>query len=231
MRGSQGEAFSDVQSEAASPCDPDLLNSLNFFIRQTEVKRLINQILTAQSRSGFKSLAVLSEFPGEGKTFFIAALALAYVRFLPSRVLVVNTVRQTRNRALFLESILGMHVPETQAGKGLMEPGRIDLLTTDGNEPGPFDSSDFHVASWIEEAAERYDVVLVDTCSMASVGADNIDPIIVARHVDASVLLTSGRSIDRTTLIRIKRRLRRYGIRPLGTIYNTGVAGGWKSRR
>ena len=208
-----------------------VLDSLNDFIKHTEVKRLINQILSAQAKSGFRSLAVLSEYPGEGKTFFVAALALAYARLLPSRVLVVNTVVQPRSRGLFLESILGMHAPVSRQTRGLVEPGRVDLITTHGDDFGPFDSSDFHVASYIEGLASRYDVVLVDTCAMSAAEKENIDPIIVAKHADTSVLVTSPRSLDRSSLNRVKRKLRRYGIRPLGTVYNTGVTGGWMNRR
>lgn len=209
----------------------NVLDSLNDFIKHTEVKRLINQIVTAQSHTGFRSLAVLSEYRGEGKTFFVAALALAYARFLPSRVLMVNTVSQPRGGGLFLESILGMHAPESHSRRGLVEPGRVDLITTRGSEGGPFDSSDFHVASYIEGLASRYDVVLIDTCAMSEAGKDNVDPIIVAKHADTSVLVTSPRSVDRSTLTQLKRKLRRYGIQPLGTVYNTGVTGRWMNRR
>ena len=205
----------------------DVFNSalqyLTSYIRHTEFKRLFNQILTAQEQGGFRSLAVLSEFPGEGRSFFVSGLALAYARYLPSRVLIVDSVNQTVGKCLYLESVLGVHEPELVGGRSLAEPGRIDLVSTRTNGSGSYDSSDFQIGRYVEAMRDRYDVIIVDTCSLNSVGQHYIDPVIIAHQVDATILVTSLRSYERPILQRIKQKLKRYGIVPLGTVFNSGA--------
>ncbi|MGI6524181.1 MAG: hypothetical protein ACOX2O_02665 [Bdellovibrionota bacterium] len=209
-----------------------IIESLNSFIKRTEIKRLINQILTAQASRNFRSLAILSEYPKEGKTFFTAALALAYARFLPGRVLVVNTVPQSKSGNTLLKSIIGIHLPVRLNKYELGESCRIDLITARSDlMDRRAISPDFQISSYIDKFADSYDIVFVDTCAMSDLNDDLVDPVIVAQHVDASILITSPKSLDRSSVRRVTGKLHRYGIRPLGAVYNAGVMGGWTSRQ
>jgi Mrp family chromosome partitioning ATPase len=204
-----------------------VLRLLSEFVRGTEVKRLINQIINAQNRNNFRTLVVLSEFSGEGKTFFTAAMALSYARFLANSVLIVNTIPQQGQGDTLLRAIVGRHSSSTIKGAN----GRIDLITARTDGVGKFDSPDFQVAYYIDRFANNYDLVLIDTCAMSMNDSKYIDPVIVARYAEASVLITSNRSVERTTARRIVQKLNRYGIRPLGTVYNSGATNRWMSRQ
>ncbi len=196
---------------------------LNDYIRCTEFKRLMNQIVMAQVNGGFRSVAILSEFAGEGKTFFAAALALAYAKYLVGRVLIVDTVRQPNNHTLYHKAIRGQYAPDTLQSQPDVSPGLVDLLTTGETEAAAHGTSDFILCSYIDTIKHRYDLVIVDTCAMAGANKDNIDPIIAARHIDTSILITSNRSVERVALDNIKRKFEQYSISVLGTIFNRGT--------
>jgi Mrp family chromosome partitioning ATPase len=221
----QFDTQGDWNGEASRlPEKRSLLPILNEYIRGTEFKRLMNQIAVAQSRMDFKSLAVLSEYPGEGRTFFVAAMALAYAKYLPSRVLIVDTASRGSGQLQHFQCVMGMHLPQTMQSKGLIEPGVVDLVAMNEKQAPTADHSDFQIRQYIASLQDRYDLVIVDTCALSSVSRGKIDPVIVAQHVDTSILITSELSLERETLARIKRRLQRYGIEPLGTVFNTGIA-------
>ncbi|MCB0352887.1 MAG: hypothetical protein KDD64_05155 [Bdellovibrionales bacterium] len=202
----------------------ELLGSLSAYIRKPGFKRLFNQIVTEQANTGFESLCVISQFSGEGKSFLVSALALAYTKFLQSRVLIVETIQQTTARSLYLESVLGEHLPELSALHGGSEPGYIDLLTTSGSEEGTFDTADFHIGEYIANVKSRYDVVLVDTCALGDSDENNLDPFIVARHSDRALLLFSPISAGLVEIQESKKELERCGVSLLGAVYNRSVA-------
>lgn len=195
---------------------------LNDYIRGTEFKRLINQIIMAQVNNSFRSVAILSEYSREGKTFFAAALALAYAKYLVGRVLIVDTVRQPSNHTLYHRAIRGQYAPDLSHPQTDISPGLIDLLTTGETETAARGTSDFILCSYIDTIKHRYDLVIVDTCAMAEANKDNVDPIIAARHIDTSILITSSRSVERTVVGSIKNRFEQYNINVLGAVFNRG---------
>ena len=207
--------------------DSGVLRLLSDFVRGTEVKRLINQIINAQNRNNFRSLVVLSEYPSEGKTFFTAALALSYARYLASNVLIVNTIPQQGQGDALLKAVVGRHNSSTLKGAN----GRVDLISARMDSAGQFDSPDFQVAYYIDKFASNYDIVLIDTCAMSMNASEYIDPVIVARYAEASILITSSRSVERSTARKIVQKLNRYGIKPLGTVYNSGAVNRWMNRQ
>ena len=213
----------DLGSAPAPSGSNPLLQTLDEYIRSTEFKRLINQIAVAQARSDFKSLAVLSEIRGEGKSFFTAALALAYARHLPSRVLIVDTVTPSGREQSCFQPLVGMHVPHSLQSRGLVEPGRIDLVCTNQSSANGAAQSDFQIGQYLSSLADRYDLIIVDTTALAASCKDKTDPLIVAQHVDVSILLASSYSLDKEILSGIKRKLQRYGIEPLGIVFNAGM--------
>jgi len=221
MIGSGLASIREPHAEAVVEGHP-LLQLLELYIDDTDFKRLINQIAVLQARSNFKSLAILSELPGEGKSFFTAALALAYARHLPSRVLIVDTTSSSRKPSCFFQPILGMHIPRCLRSRGLVEPGVIDLISSfqASEDAGPH--SDLQFGEYISSFSHRYDLILVDTAALSAPSHAEIDPVIVAQHTDSSILLTSHHSLERETLMRLKHKLQRYGIEPLGTVFNVG---------
>lgn len=206
----------------------DAENPLCDFIRYTEFKRLLGQIVTAQTEQGFKTVAVISNFPGEGKTFLTSALALGFSRLLHKRVLVINTVSQTHHGSVLAEHLLGPHSQQglrQRASASDQSPGAIDLISTKsivGEGKNEHDSADFQIGPYIDTFRDNYDVIFFDTCALSKVKKTNIDPIIISKHTDASVLVLSKRSLKRDVLNKVKSELQRRHIFPklLGTIFN-----------
>jgi len=192
------------------------------FIGHSEIKRLVNQIISAQNELMFKSLAILSEFPGEGKTFFTAALALAYAKYVPGQVLIVNTIPQSKGSEGLLRSVLGVHRPMRRGTDN--SSCKVDLITAKNDMRSRWrESPDFLISAHIAKFSNSYDIVFVDTCAMSVADVDCVDPIILAQQVDASILLTSQKSLERSAVKSITTRFKRYGIQPLGSVFNSGA--------
>jgi Mrp family chromosome partitioning ATPase len=209
------------------------------YIRHPSFKRLLNAISTAQERDRLKSLAVLSYFPGEGKTFFVSVLALGYASFLRKRVLIMDTVSQTRNESFYMGTVLG--APEDDP-MTTGPSGTIDLVTTrnlHGTVPtaaelhalGPdervddrigYDTADFQIGPFLTGLSPSYDLILLDTCALTEVTKDHLDPIILAQQTDGSLLVTSDASMDRAVVQRVASDLSRAGVKIAGTVFNSG---------
>lgn len=200
-----------ASKEAAAPADNSV--PLEEYIRGSRFKRLLNQVVALQAEQNLKSIAVLSAGPGQGKTFLAAALALGHARFLSSRVLLVDTVHQPRNRSLRLERLISRN------GSNGAE-GSVDLLTTRSLEGGEQESNDFRLSNELRAWSEEYDVVLVDTCAIDSADENKIDPVIVGSQVDGAFLVTTKAVEDRVVMRQIAAMLKRSRVRLKGVIYN-----------
>lgn len=216
------------------------------YIRCSEFKRLLDQIHTLQETQDLKSLAVLSEFAGEGKTFLISVLALGYASFLRKRVLIMDTISQTRDESFYLTNVLGSQLMMDGQGEGT-DKGIIDLITSrslyrqiqlyEQHEPIPaleaelpvpyderfgYENSDFQIGSFVASLYDSYDLILLDTCALKDVEKENLDPIILAKQAGAAILVTSQRSLERSTMGKIKKELQRSNVTLVGTIFNDG---------
>ena len=188
------------------------------YLRQPEFKRLLTQVSSLHEKRRFRTLAVLSEFSGEGKSFCTAALALGFAKLLRKRVLILDATFQPSDEALFAETVYGDE-------KGAdTSTGSIQFLSTRSSENPPSDISDFQMGNYLASLRNQYDLILLDTCAMSNVQPDNMDPVVIARNADECVLVTSQRSMDRDLLERISSDLKRWEIRLLGSIFNSGVA-------
>lgn len=213
----------DLTAEGSAPAaGSGIRESLFDYIRSPAYKRLLDRVSAAQAGEGFKSVSVLSRLPGEGRTFFVSVLALGYAVYLRKRVLIMDTVSQTRNEALHLATVLG-ELPSS--GR---RPGSIDLITTKtlgrAGSPGPVgcDAADFQIAPFMAALGPSYDLILLDTCALSAVTEEHLDPVILAKGGDAAILVTSPRSLDRDSIARVQSELSGSGVKLLGTVYNSG---------
>jgi Mrp family chromosome partitioning ATPase len=188
------------------------------YLAYTECKRLLNQIVVNQQKQGFKTVAVLSNMAREGKSFFVLSLALGYATLLGKRVLVVDVVNQTSDRSLFRETILGEERTEQGVACGLVE-----LLSTRNKDGRSAEATDFQIGPYVDSIKDLFDLVLYDTCALDSATKENIDPVIIARSADVSILVTSPRSIGGDLISRTKERLERWDIKLLGMVFNDGI--------
>lgn len=238
-----------VNHEEARTAPPSKAYEILFdYIRDPEFKRLLNQIVVAQERKKFKSIAVLSQLPEEGKTFMISVLALGYATYLRKRVLIMDTVSQTQNESFYVGRVLDREQDKKGHGKNAYG-GIIDLITTVNlqqrtalpfgaskhptlrivdppalyEETRGYDSTDFQVGPFMDTMAPNYDLVLLDTCSLTANDKTKLDPVILARQSHAALLITSERSLYRESLLRVRDDCSRYNINLLGSIHNPGA--------
>jgi Mrp family chromosome partitioning ATPase len=192
---------SDMESEYYAE------SSLYEYLQHAQFKRLLSQIRSAEEVAGVRSIAIMSEFPREGKTFFTSVLALGYASLLKRRVAIVDTVTPRRKRdwapmqyPLHGDFIGSLHV----------------------NDVTP-DASDFQIGEYIATLERDYDLILLDTCSLAAANEFRMDPFIISSHADAALFLTSKRSLGKDQLIRLRRDVSRWKINVLGTVHNEGA--------
>lgn len=201
-----------------------LLPPLFQYVRTTPVKRLINKILAEQQRTEFYSLSALSEYPGEGRTFLVSAVALGYAVFLNKRVLVIDTTHQEETARAYLGPVLSRGQFSEKKETGV--PGVVDVVTT--KTLGSFaDGQNSHIAdfgmrAYIESVRSDYDLVLLDTCALSCADLESFDPLILAEQTDQSILITSKRSLKRELVDRVKADLAQCEISLLGTVFNHG---------
>ena len=84
-----------------------------------------------------------------------------------------------------------------------------------GNE-----SSDFQIGTYVNYLSAKYDLVILDTCAITDSDINNVDPIIIAKEVDTSILVTSEKSMSKDSILTIKQEFDQYGIPLLGNVYH-----------
>ena len=216
------------------------------YIRLPQCKRLINRILTAQQEYDIRSLAVLSHFPGEGRTLLVSVIALGFMTWLDKRVLIVDTVNQTREESFFFRNVMGNN---SQEGIPISpRAGCIDLVTSHSLQTKNLllldhrvkaalcsqapamlsarpdqDTSDFRIISFINSVKSFYDLIIMDTCALTDVNENTHDPMILGQHIDATILLISEEALEKHVLGKLINNLKHHRIEPLGVVSNLGV--------
>lgn len=184
-------------------------SSLYEYLQHAQFKRLLSQVRTAEERAGVRSIALLSEFPREGRTFFTSVLALGYASLLRRRVAIVDTVTPRGKNAL-------------KSWAPTQYPLHSDLIGSLHVQDVARDASDFQIAEYITSLERDYDLILLDTCSFQTSNDYTMDPLIIAHHSDSALFLTSKRSLGKDQLLRLRREVNRWQIDILGTVHNEG---------
>lgn len=231
-------------------------DAMSGYLRLPEIKRLVHRIASTQNEDPYKSLVILSEYPGEGRSFLVSLLALAYASILKSRVLILDTVSQTRESSFHSSSII-RDASSLQEAPGSRDDDSqfrgvtgVDLIATRAMQPSglvrshtsnqtngtskTFQTSDvallqtaeFLMKPFIAALSPSYDLILLDTCAMSAVSGDNFDPLVLARQIERAVLLLSPGSRNRGTAQTIKKRLDQEGVSLMGVIHNNFLTKG-----
>lgn len=206
--------------------------TLRFFVALSECRQLLHTIRSRQSEMGIKSILILSQYPREGKTFLSSVLAEAASSLLHQRVLIVDTASTAPTESPYRDYLRSNQ--SMTAGSDHKTPGSIDIVLAkqvrhNRNSDFPKDTasqgvagvtSDFEVGAYLTAIREQYNLVLVDGCALDLVGRDSLHPSILASHSDASLVVTSSRSIQRHSLTAMKQLLTKNRICPLGFVHN-----------
>jgi len=170
-------------------------------------------------------LQVTSSNPGEGKTTTVANLALAMARTGKQVVLLDADLRKPRAHSFFdvpiepgfTDVILGnaaprdvLHVVENNGGvlavipSGALPPGPSELL---GSE---------RARTVLEQIAEQSDLIVIDSPPVLPVS----DALVIARHVDATLLVANATETSLPDLEEAYERLIKADARVVGTVLN-----------
>jgi len=204
---------------------PALYDRLKDLMHYSELKRLAYNILAQQQKKRFRTLAVLSAFPMEGKTLFCAAAAMAYVDTCRSNVLVVDTTTYHNPKSLNLKDCLdpsfpqidylslaerrtksngtnGAHAMPIDPRLARQQPTvEIEVVKNTAVSVSVIKESDHALISKVaEEGAGQYGLVLLDTVPLMAGNKGNIDPLLVAHLSDASVLIASPKLLNSSDL-------------------------------
>lgn len=202
---------------------PFLANSAFYsYIRCSDFKRLLSQVSSLVENNQVKTLAILSAYPQEGRTFFVSALALGYAVLLKKRVLIVNTALRQRKDSLNIQKIYFdelQHAPGVRDGQHVRA---IDLMSPkmNSNDVSQADTVDFQIGRYISVYKNNYDLILIDNCALNVHDEKTIDPIVIAGQADASLLVTSEKSLKKGPLEEMKELLTKWRVRVVGTIHN-----------
>lgn len=234
-----------IEVQAAIP------SILRGYIQRPECKRLVRELVTQQEESGARTLALVSQLPGEGRSFMTAAIALSYSQFLLKRVLVIDTVQAALRTSSVLKNFLaddcceGPRPTPPKRGVGAIEMVAPDVLNdlvggrmrAGSVEPYllgttvPFERDtvqhqgiDFHLGAYLDNVENRYDLILIDTCAFSEAAHNQVDPALAAAVSHMVVLVTSARSVNQETIAAVQKTLSQNRISLFGTLYNSGAA-------
>lgn len=215
---------------------------LKEFVQYSELKQLAFNIAMLQRQNMFHSLAVLSFFPGEGKSLFCATAAMAYAEASRSRVLVIDTTTLQNRGSLALRDCFNppspavdlMTMDEIRKGSANVPLSRGDSGGAQDetiHEPEIVTSSHFKAISGQEsdpdllrrvaqEKSKSHGLLLLDTAPLNSRNKSNVDPLVVARQSDASILIVGRKLLNATDLSACLKIARDPTLRLVGVVAN-----------
>jgi Mrp family chromosome partitioning ATPase len=172
------------------------------YISQAELTSLVESFRALQDEQKFRSVAIISEFDDEGKTFVTATLALAYAARSKKRVLVVDTTADSNSSPN----------PEPHSLNPMLDKHEaVDVVDA-------FDENGLSVL--LSGVTTQYGLVLVDTTSLRKKNKQNLDPSAVGRQCDAAIWVSSNQEGDVGVSSENHQRLIGSGINLVGVIHN-----------
>jgi Mrp family chromosome partitioning ATPase len=215
------------------------------FVQYSELKQLAFNLTMLQRQKLFHSVAVLSFFPGEGRTLFCATAALAYAEASRSRVLIIDTTTLQNRGSLNLRDCFSPPSPSVDVQKMTdirgnpddgpgSEHGRHNGAHANVHESEVVSNTRFKTVSG-EEADQNllrsvtqkesasHGLVLFDTAPINSRNKNNLDPLVVARQSDASILIVSRKLLNAVDLNACLKIARDPTLRLVGVVANEDV--------
>lgn len=172
-----------------------------------------------------KILQVTSANPGEGKTTTAVNLAVALARAGRRVVLLDADLRKPRLQAFFdlavepglTNSILGQ-VPPTEVGHLVeRDAGSLTVVTSGPLPPGPSELlGSERTTTVLRQLEEMADIVIVDSAPVLPVS----DALVLAKKVDATLLVANGRRTTSTHLEDAIELLLQVEANVIGTVLN-----------
>jgi Mrp family chromosome partitioning ATPase len=206
--------------------DTNVLQQVTEFVHYAEFKRILDRVVNAHLQDKVKSIAILSELPGEGKTLLTAALAVGLSELLNSKILVIDTQTFAAPNSLTLDRAL-----ETDELPSAAKPTqktllvKADLLPMSRQQNKSKDGIvEYKINDLIQEYSSRYDLLLFDTSALSAKNRNNIDPWVIARHVDTNILVVGDETLKKNMSPSFNERRLSDKLKICGLIYNEGAS-------
>jgi Mrp family chromosome partitioning ATPase len=216
--------------EQRSRIEENQISKLRDYTSQPKIKRLISSIILKQGETNFKSVAILSELPREGRSFITSLVAFCYAQMYQKRVIIIDLSNPNKTNSWNFVNLISANDlnnikednPNSYCIHLLVAKPQPDLInknisTTTINESCT--QLDL-LKITLDSLKPSYDLILLDTNAMSDNKTDKPDSINSAKMADRSILVLSEKTLTREKLIQIKSRIVSAGIEVLGTIHN-----------
>lgn len=176
-----------------------------------------------------KVLQVASTYPGEGKSWVTANLAVTFAQAGKKVILIDADMRKGRQYSIFgvsprpgLSNYLS-GIDENETGKDLAdyiqetEVENLYIMTAGNVPPNPSELLvSAQMIGLLEEMKELFDIVIVDgtPCELVT------DSIIMARLVDSTVIVTAHKATKKDALERAIKNIQNVGGKIAGVVVN-----------
>jgi Mrp family chromosome partitioning ATPase len=196
----------------------EILGVLDTYIRKNPVKRLVDLIARRQGEFNFRSIAVISQEGGEGRTFFTAVLARSLVEFLRARVLVVDATGSARVPPL----LAGLDYGDRDRGAEVGSLGWCEVATIGNAEAHDRFRNEFHFGEMVKQREPEFDLIIADTQALGGGGGgvSGCDAALIAQQVDTYILVVSDSSVDATSQKIYSEQLSAISTPCLGVVHN-----------
>ncbi len=205
--------------------DTNVLAQLKEFIHYSEFKRILDKVVTHHLEHKTKSIAILSELPGEGKTLFTAALAAGLSELLKIKILVVNTQTFQAPNHMSLEHALEIDELFSGTKKPIQKTLLVntDVLPASSLQEAKTGLTEYKIGEIIEKYTKVYGLLIFDTSALSARNKNNIDPWVIARHVDTNLLVVGRHTIRKNLSPHFYERKSTNNLKIAGLIFNEGT--------
>src|SRR5882672_2315174 len=180
-------------------------------------RALRTRLMRAQSKAGFKTIAITSSLPGEGKTLTTMNLGLCYAQLPQQRVLVIDGDLRTCGLTTLLDHPGIVGLAEVLASKATLDEAIVAtnqknffvLPAGTISSPPPELFTGSHWQELLGRCSELFEVVLIDTppsipladFELISAACQGVVVVVRAYHGQRETLQKSASSVDRKKLL------------------------------
>ncbi|MFZ4715043.1 MAG: hypothetical protein ACOYL6_15085 [Bacteriovoracaceae bacterium] len=215
------EKFKKQKKEEANLFDLNNQRAPEFiseYINYSEIKQVTDQVNALIEKQNIKSLAILSEFTLEGKSFFAASFGAAISKFYQKKVLLIDTCTTKDS----FSSFLSPNKNQDPIIKKTMFDNFDIAYTKDFPQKGG-EVTEYQIDAIAKDYSEDYALVIIDTTAFGVRNKNNAHPLVIARRCDSSILVVSEITSNRKELDKFQLNLKDSHLNLLGVVYNDGV--------
>lgn len=192
---------------------------VNEYVNYSEIKQTADQIQSLVEKQNIKTLAILSEFSLEGKSFFAASLCVAFAKFYNYKVLLIDT---STVKDSFKSFLLDESEQNDKIVKKTFFPN-FDVANIKDFPRNRGEITEYQIDAIAKDYAEDYQLVIIDTTAFGVRNKNNAHPMVIARRCDSSILVVSDISSKSKELDKFQLSLKDSHLSLLGVVYNDGV--------